>query len=134
MNDRLDILRAKYLDAITVKEHEIRQLRDKLKILDELDSDCQKLTESPAPNKLKYAGSKLTKVIYDAVQNIGRNGGVSATDVRKYITANGYKHAGKNFDVATVIALSRMAERGDIQTEKVGNKRLYKAVNISEFK
>ena len=42
--------------------------------------------------------------------------------------------AGKNFDVATVIALSRMAERGDIDSSKTDGKRRFKKKDISEFK
>ena len=120
MADKLQLLRAKYLESITAKEAEIRILREKLKLLDELDEEAQKITpgSSQSNGKLKYDGVKLTKSIFDAVQTIGRNGGIPATDVRKYIAANGYKHPSKNFNVAVVIALNRLAEQGRINSVK----------------
>jgi hypothetical protein len=124
-NDRLDTLRVKYLEGINTRETEIRQLREKLKLLDEVEADSEKLSDNAPASPLKYSTTKLTKAIFDAVQTLGQNGGVSATDVRKYISANGYKHASKNFPVATVIALNRMAERGKIDSTKTDGKRLF---------
>lgn len=124
--DRLDILRVKYLESINTKEAEVRQLREKLKLLDELDADAQKLSENPSTSPLKYSGMKLTKAVFDAVQTIGQNGGVAATEIRKYIAANGYKHPNlNNFPVAVVIALNRMSERGVIGSSKNEGKRLF---------
>ena len=53
----------------------------------------------------------------DGVQTIGVNGGVTATEVRKYIAAHGFRATGKNFDVGTVLALTRLADQGKITTE-----------------
>jgi hypothetical protein len=126
--DRLDILRAKYLESIDAKEAEVRQLREKLKLIDELENDSQKLSATQAaPTMLKYAGGKLTKVVLDAVKQIGQNGGISATAIRKYISANGYRHPNeKNFPVATVIALTRLAKAGQIYSTKEDGKRIFK--------
>lgn len=123
-NDRFDILRAAYRESINAKQSEIRQLQEKLKLLDELDADIQRLGDAQSPSA-KYANWKLTKALFDAVQTIGGNGGVAATELRKYIITNGYRHAGKNFDVAAVIALNRLAENEKISSEKINGKRLY---------
>jgi hypothetical protein len=126
--DRLDALRAKYLDEINQNEVKNRQLRAKLVLLDELDADAQRLSDAPATNGAKYSGVKLTKAILDAIQSIGGNGGVAATEIRKYIAANGYKHPNpKNFPVATVVALVRLAKTEKINTTKTDGKRLFMA-------
>ena len=134
-NDRFDILRASYHESINAKQAEIRQIQQKLKLLDELEADVLKVSGAQSQSG-KYEGWKLTKALLDAVQIIGGNGGVTAAELRKYITTNGFVHRGKNFDVAVVIALSRLADpkRHEILTEKKDGKRLYKKVDISEFK
>src|SRR5438876_12154103 len=102
--DKITALRAKYFSTIKQREDEIRLVREKRKVLDEIEADVAKLGQSDSlPGK--YSDSKLTKAILDAIQDIGRNGGVPATDVRNYIAANGYRHPKpKNYPVATVIA------------------------------
>lgn len=123
-NDRFDILRATYRESINAKHDEIRQLQAKLNLLDELEADSLKLSGVQSTTG-KYTKLKLTKALFDAVQTIGGNGGVTATELRKYIATNGYIHPGKNFDVAAVIALNRLAENGKINSDKIGGKRLY---------
>jgi hypothetical protein len=123
-NDRFDILRATYRESINAKHDEIRQLQAKLNLLDELEADSLKLSGAQVSTG-KYAKLKLTKALFDAVQTIGGNGGVTATELRKYITANGYKPLGKNFDVAAVLALNRLKDHEKISSEKIGGKRLY---------
>lgn len=127
--DRLNALRSKYLEEISQNEAKNRSLRDKLTLLDEVEADAQRLSDSPSTNGLKYHGEKLTKAVLDAVQNIGGNGGVAATEIRKYIAANGYKHPNeKNFPVATVIALTRLADTQKIVSVKTPEgKRLFMA-------
>jgi hypothetical protein len=135
MKTDLNQFRVKYLKLINSNEEENRRLREKLKFLDELEADSQKLSDSSIGTTLKYADAKLTKAIFDAVQTIGRNGGITATNVRKYIEANGYKHPNvKNFPVATVIALNRLVKQGEIESVKIDGKRLYKQKEMAEFK
>jgi len=79
-------------------------------------------------NGAKYSGEKLTKALLDAVNSIGTNGGVAATDVRNYIAAHGYKHQNpKNFGVAAVIALDRLYKSEKIGSTKIDGKRLFMA-------
>lgn len=121
-------LRSRYLEQISTKEEEIRQLRQKLIVLKELEADASKPGASSDLEE-KYNGWKLTKAVFDAVQTVGGNGGVPATEVRKYIAAHGYTHPNpKNFPVATVIALSRLAENEKISSTKTdAGKRLFMA-------
>lgn len=122
--DRLGLLRAKYFDEIKVREEAIRTLREKLNLLDEVEADSRGIDVVPSTTG-KYAKLKLTKAVLRAVQEIGGNGGVRAPDVRKYLEANGYQHVGKNFDVATFLALSRLSKRGKILSDKKEGKRVF---------
>jgi len=127
--DKIDILRAKYLESITTKESEIRVLREKLKLLDELDADAKKLSAangSDNPPIPRYQNWKLVQTLKDAVRTMGANGGVTASEIRKFISANGYKHGGQNFENATVTALNRLVARGLVVTDKQGGRRVYR--------
>jgi hypothetical protein len=149
MGDKLNSLRSKYLELISAKEAEIKQIRQKLSLIDELEADSHKFNNNglampSRPNLVlsapatttKYAGMKLTKAIFDAVKAIGANGGVSATNIRNYIENNGYRHPNmKNFPVATVIALTRLVRRGEIESLKTPDgKRKFRKIDVSEFK
>ena len=123
--DKISILRAKYLDAINVRQSEIKQFQVKLSVLDEVEADTQTVSEPVASGKLKYSGWKITKAIMDALQIIGGNGGVSAPEVRKYIVANGYKHSGAYLNATTNLTLRRLAKTEKIGTAKLGEKRVY---------
>jgi hypothetical protein len=130
--DRLAILRAKYKDAIASKEAETAQLREKLKLLDELETEAQSIVASTGQRQQtndspNYGEVTITKAIMDAMQNIGLNGGVSASDIRKYIEAHGYKATEKYFNQTVSLTLRRLARAGKIDTAKVDERRVYKA-------
>lgn len=126
--DKTSILRARYLEAIGAKEAEIKQLRAKLGLLDEVEADLRAVSEPPATNgKLKYSGWPITKAIVDAVQTIGSNGGVTTPEIRKYIEANGYKHPGEYFNQTTRLTLKRLVASGRIDAGKAGDKPVYMA-------
>ena len=125
--DKLQLARAKFLEQIMTKETEIRALREKLALIDEVEDLFKDSNKEPGSQQ-KYANMKLTKALLDAVQILGTNGGVAATDVRRYVEGNGYRHPNpKNFPVATVIALNRLGEQGKIISEKTDGRRLFKA-------
>ena len=126
--DRLVQFRAKCMEEISLLEAKISSLRDKIKLLDEIQADSPKPSNGSDLDISKYSGMKLTKAVLDAVETIAVNGGVSATDVRKYVAGNGYRHpTPKNFPVATVIALSRLVKREKIESVKLDGNRRYMA-------
>jgi len=122
--NKTGLLRVKYLDAIEGREDEIFTLREKLALLDEVESDSRSLAVTPnTPGK--YTVVKLTKAVLSAVREIARNGGVRASAVQQYIAANGYRHRGKHFAVATRVVLIRLTKRGKLISKKKDGKRVF---------
>lgn len=126
--DKLEALRDKYREQISANEAQIKHLRDKLVFIEEILTDAKQLTFEPKqtdfPNR--YSGWTLTKALFDAVQKIGGNGGVTAQDLAKYLTNNGYKHGNpKWFFSSAVLTLKRLS-KDRIISEKVDGRRVYK--------
>jgi hypothetical protein len=124
--DKFATLRAKYQQGIG-------DLQRKLEVLDELESDLEEDSAKPKPVKVApasasdYEGWKITPALLDAVKEIGTNGGVSATELCRYIEERGYKHTNKWIASTAAITLKRLAKNQQIITEKVGDSRIYKA-------
>jgi hypothetical protein len=133
--DRLSMLRGKYAAEISQKESELKELRAKLHLIDELESDAEGLS-SATNGALKYADKKisLTDAIIETVNAIGTKG-VAASKVAKELKSNGFPADGKNFMVVVGTTLRRLAsnERNEIRTELKDGKRLYLPVDTSEF-
>jgi len=128
------MLRSKYAAEISRKETELKELRAKLHLIDELESDAIKLT--PTPNgELKFAAGKkqLIDAALEAVNTIGTNG-ISASKVAKYLTNNGFPVKGENFIISVGTSLRRLADRHEIKSDLKDGKRIYSSIDISEFK
>ena len=123
--DRLKLLKNRYLAQITERERELVALRDKLKLIDELETDAKDI--SPVSNgALKYADWKdgVIGAALDAVNSIGGTG-ITTSQVAKHLKDNGFIAKGKNFLITVGIALNRLAEREKLRTEKRGSSRLF---------
>jgi hypothetical protein len=132
--DRLAMLKNKYVAEISKKESELKELRTKLHLIDELEFDAVKLT--PTPNgELKFADGKkqLIDAALDTVNTVGTNG-ISASKVAKYLKNNGFPIKGKNFIISVGTSLRRLAERNEIISELKDGKRIFTPVNVTEFK
>lgn len=124
--DQIGRLRARYLEQIQANESAIATIRIKLKVLNEVVSDARELAGLPV-SVGRYSKMKLTPAVLDGIRSIGANDGVTASQVREYIFANGYRHASKHFAVATVLCLNRLVKQEKILSEKKHGKRLYTA-------
>ena len=127
------MLRGKYAAEISQKETELKELRAKLHLIDELESDAVKLT--PTPNgELKFATGKkqLIDAALDAVNTVGTSG-ISASKVAKYLTNNGFPVKGQNFIISVGTSLRRLADRNEIKSELKNGKRIYSSISTAEF-
>jgi hypothetical protein len=129
--DRLETLRDNYREKIVACESEIRRLKERLALVEEVLKDAQQLPLIPDGNRpefsTRYSGMTLTKAAYDAVQRIGGNGGTTAQDIANFMQNNGYQHKNPKWFLTTVIlTLKRLATADKIKTEKVGGRRIYK--------
>lgn len=134
--DRLIALRNKYVAAVAAKEAELKSLREKLRVIDELDEELELGAPSPSSVNgssaaLKYANGEtpLTNAILETVNENGTHG-VSASKVAKLLIQNGFKPGGVNFVVTVGTTLRRLEKRGDIRTEKTGGDRLYRPLPV----
>jgi len=111
--DRLTLLKGRYLTQIKAKEAEIEELRTKVKLLDEIDAEAQKLLFlGDSDQSLK--GTKLIESALATVRAIGTNGGVTINDICDYMRAHGFEFQGDHYRVSVSVALKRLAERGQI--------------------
>jgi len=129
------LLKNKYLAEIAAAETRIRALRQKVSLIDELESDAEGI--SPATiDSLKYSNGKvgLTEAIRETVNAAGEKG-IAASRVAKELKNNGFPAAGKNFVVTVGSILRRLAKRTEIRSDLRNGKRIYTPANadISEF-
>lgn len=130
--DRLVMLRNRYSSEISKKESELKELRGKLSLIDELESDADKLV--PATNgELKFANGKtqLIDATLEAVNTIG-NKGISTTKIVKYLKSNGFPIKGKNFPITVGTTLRRLADRQKINTDLKEGKRVFSPKEANE--
>ncbi len=134
--DRLSMLKSKYSAEISKKESELKDLHEKLRLIDELESDAVKLTPTPS-GELKYANGKtqLIDAVLESVNTIGAKG-VAAGKIAKYLKENGFPINGNNFNISVGTSLRRLAspERNEIKSDKKGGSRVYSPIDRSEFR
>jgi hypothetical protein len=121
--DRLTLLKGRYLAQIKGKEQEIEALRTKVKLLDEIDAEAQKFL-SLGDNTASLKDKKLIEAALETVQAIGTNGGVTTRDVADYMRAHGFEFTGEHYLVSVATSLNRLADRGAIASRKEENGRL----------
>lgn len=136
--DRLDVLKAKYLKQIDAKQDEIAAIRQKLLVLDELkaEADNLELPELPIsiPRKVlgadlsehAFAATGLTDSVIKSVSWFGTKA-FRPPDMRKHLLEHGFKPTGKNFGVSVGTTLKRLAARGKILCEDLNGKTVYRA-------
>ena len=132
--DRLDVLKGKYLKLIETKQGEITAIRQKLSLLDELKAEADSLTLFPTANltengkskENQFAASGLTESVIKMASWFG-DMPFTPPEMRDYLLKNGFKPAGKNFSVSVGTTLKRLAERGIILSDKMNGKTVYKA-------
>jgi hypothetical protein len=134
--DRLDVLKGKYLKQIETKEAEISAIRQKLMLLDELKAEADNLSliSEPigvVPNGSAYAGhgfsaTGLTDSIVKSISWFGAKP-FSPPDMREYLLKSGFKPSGKNFSVSVGTTLKRLAEQKRILKEDLNGRTVYRA-------
>lgn len=124
--DRLLLLKNKYAAEIAATESRLRELRGKLSLIDELESDAEGLSPAPNGSLLKYADgkTKLTDAILETVKGAGAKG-ISASKVAQILKENGFRPGSDNFVVTVGTTLRRLAGRNEIKTELRSGDRLY---------
>jgi hypothetical protein len=114
------------VEQIHIREEELKGLREKIKLLDELTQEA-KAFDLFTPVNPPYSKLGYTEAIKDAIEKIGGNGGVTSTKMAQYILSNGFPNKGKNFPIMVDQTLRRLADRNEIITEKTAEgRRIYK--------
>ena len=127
-NKSISAIRSGYLAEIEAKQNEIAVLREKLNRLAQVDKESEPLFTPPD----KYRKMGLTAAVIDAVSALHRIGaadadGVSAAQVRDFLSAHGFKEP-QDFDVAVHVTLSRLSSRTDerVLLSRESGKKRYK--------
>jgi hypothetical protein len=124
-HDKLQMLRAKYLERIRAAETALSALKDKVRLIDELEEESDELDVSQTTGG-KYTSAGLTEAALDAVQTLGTNGGVTAGKVTKYLISQGFKAKGKNLHISVGTTLRRLAgKQARLTSELKEGSRLY---------
>ncbi len=118
--DRLTLLRGRYLTQIRAKEAEIEELRSKVKLLDEIDAEAQKFL-SLGDGDASLKGEKMIRAALQTVKAIGTNGGVTINEVVSYMQAHGFQFNGKNYRISLAKALKSLYTHDAIQGRKDGH-------------
>lgn len=129
-NDKLSLLKARYQNEINAREKELAQLRAKLQVIEELESESESLNGSAvaAAAGKKYDHMTLTEATLDAINTIAVGTLVTTSKVKKHMLANGFQPGGKNFTISLAKTLKRLADSSRIQQKKTDEgKRLYGA-------
>jgi hypothetical protein len=130
--DKLQLLKTRYLERIRDTERILAELKGKVGVIDELESESAKLesgesevaSEGATGTAKKYSETKLTEAVFDAVQVLGIKG-ISARKAATYILVNGFKPQGKNFIISVGQTLRRLTTQGKIETALIGGGRVY---------
>ena len=119
--DRLVLLRSHYLAQIKAKEAEVDALRNKLKLIDEVDSDADSIqTPTLGLTDSTLKGKMLTPAVYETIQTIGVGGGVQSAKIIKYMNNHGFEYSGKNFRTVLGQTLTRLMKQGKVIGEHAG--------------
>jgi hypothetical protein len=134
--DRLDVLKEKYLKQIDSKQAEISAIRQKLSLLDELkaEADSLNLFNAPIPTTTKgdslkdhpFSSTGLTDAVMQTVSWFGTKP-FSPPEMRKHLLEVGFKPSGKNFNVSVGTTLKRLAAQKRILIENLNGKTVYRA-------
>jgi len=135
--DRLDVLKARYLKQIDAKQSEISAIRQKLALLDELKAEADSLSLFPAApvadavkadalNGHPLPALGLTDAIMQTVSWFGTKP-FTPPDMRKHLLTIGFKPSGKNFDVSVSTTLKRLADQKRILKDTLDGKTVYMA-------
>ncbi len=119
--DRLTLLKGRYLVQIKTKEAEIEELRAKVKLLDEIDAEAQKFL-SLGESDLNLKGQKMILAALQTVNAIGTNGGITINEAVSYMQAHGFQFNGENYRISLAKALAALSDRGAIQGRKDGHR------------
>jgi hypothetical protein len=134
--DRLDMLKSKYLKQIDNKQAEIAAIRQKLMLLDELKAEADSLglfdaaitvvANTNGPKDHSFASTGLTDAVMNSVSYFGTRA-FSPPEMRRYLLENGFKPSGKNFAVSVGTTLTRLAAREKILASVVNGRTVYRA-------
>ena len=135
-DDRLDMLRDKYLKQVDAKKSEISAIMQKIALLDELKAEADTLglpgipDATPAKNGEQadhpFASTGLTESIIKAVSWFGTKP-FRPPEMQKHLLSVGFKPTGKNFNVSVGTTLNRLAERGKLVRETLDGKKVFRA-------
>ena len=134
--DRLDMLKEKYLKQVDLKQAEISVIRQKIALLDELKSEADTLSLPGIPSAIPgvngdqrehaFASTGLTESVLKAVSWFGTKP-FRPPEMRKHLLKEGFKPSGKNFNVSVGTTLNRLAERGKLVRETLNGKKVFRA-------
>jgi len=134
--DRLDVLKKKYLGMIDTKQAEIQVIRQKLALLDELKAEADDglelfgiptvATKSEALPDHPFAATGLTESVMKSLSWFGTRH-FTPPEMREVLLKNGFKPSGKNFSISVGTTLKRLAAREKILSETLNGKTVYRA-------
>lgn len=134
--DRLDMLKDKYLKQVDLKQAEIAAIRQKIALLDELKSEADTLSLPDIPGTIpakngnssehSFASTGLTESVLNAVSWFGTKT-FRPPEMRKHLLSVGFKPNGKNFNVSVATTLNRLAARGKLARETLNGKKVFRA-------
>jgi hypothetical protein len=133
--DRLEMLKARYLKQIEEKQAEIAAVKQRLLLLDELKAEADNLLLidspmapdprlDPLPGHLG-TGSGLTDAIINAAASF-KGKPFSPPEMRKFLLATGFKPSGKHFGVSVGTTLKRLAMQKRMLCETLKGRPVYR--------
>jgi hypothetical protein len=116
--DRLEALRVKIHAQVKQKEDELKELKQKLHIIDSALGLLFDEGEIKAPGKVveirrdKYKDMKMQDAVLDCVNNYGATRELSPNEVMKHLKENGIQSKSKHIYSTVFITLKRLADKG----------------------
>ena len=130
----LETVRIKLIGRINLLEEQLKQVRQKLHMIDGAlgvlfeEGEDKSLNKVVDTRKDKYKDLKLTQAILDCVNTYGQTRELSPAEVRKNLKDNGLKTTSKHFYTTVFVALKRLSDKGII--DRVEGKGFRKKQNI----
>jgi hypothetical protein len=129
----IHLLRTRYLEKIRDAEHSLAAMRNKMRLIDELAMELEKMEIDEEPicrtvgeneRELLYASTGLRDALLDTVKTLGVGGGITVGEVSKHLLREGFRPKNKNFNISVGLMLKRLPN-DQITTALRDGRRVY---------
>ena len=79
----------------------------------------------PVVKNGKYTGWKITPTLWDAINVLGKDRGVTNSELRNHIKAHGFVPPAQYFDSTVTVTLKRFVKQKKVRTYKENDTRFY---------